>query len=88
MAEPNQLYNFGRVHHKGQFCEIIVHFGHLVHSKTFLNWSFGRSIVQWSRNICAKLVEETIGVRGKFCEINLLLGQWFKRKFCLKKFLS
>ena len=30
MAEPNQLYNFGRVHHKGQVCEIIVNFGSLV----------------------------------------------------------
>ena len=31
------------------------------HSKTFLIWSFGRSIVQWSGTICAKLVEDTIG---------------------------
>ena len=28
---------------------------------TFLIWSFGRSIVQWSRTFCAKLVEDTIG---------------------------
>ena len=33
MAEPNQLYNFGRVHHEGQVCEIIVHFGSLVQEK-------------------------------------------------------
>ena len=31
------------------------------YSKTFLIWSFGGSIVQWSGTICAKLVEDTIG---------------------------
>ena len=31
------------------------------HSKTFLIWSFGGYIVQWSGPICAKLVEDTIG---------------------------
>ena len=34
------------------------------HSKTFLIWSFSGYIVQWSGTICAKSVEDTIGVNS------------------------
>ena len=65
MAESNQLYDFGRVQHQGQFCKIIVHFEPLVQKeKPFKDISYLellRSIVQWSGTICAKLAEDTTG---------------------------
>ena len=44
MAEQNQLYNFGRVHRKGQFWEIIVNFGPLVQEEKSLKVSKGAKI--------------------------------------------
>ena len=82
MAGPNQLYDFGRVHHKGQFCDFFVNFGPLVQEeKSFKDisclelWRI-RCSVEWNR-LC-KIGGRHHGLQ--ICEIKLLLGQWFRRK--------
>ena len=52
--------NFGRRHHKAQFCEIILNLDQWFRRcrlKIFLIWSSGGPYVQWSGTICAILVE-------------------------------
>ena len=84
MAEPNQLYNFGRVHHYGQFCEITVNCGPLVQEEKSLKdisylelWQIHCS-VEWNR-LC-KIGRRHL--RVQICDINLLFGQCFRTKFC------
>ena len=60
-AEQNHLCNFGRVYQKEQFCKIILNlelwFKTRCLLKIFFIWSSGGPFVQWSRTICAILVE-------------------------------
>ena len=63
-VEQNHLCNFGRRHHKEQFCEIILNLDQWFRRcllKIFLIWSFGLPFVQQSRTICAILVEGIMG---------------------------
>ena len=61
LGGANHLCNFGRGHHDGQFCEIILNlvkwFRRRHHLKTFLFWSSDRTFVWSSRTICAILVD-------------------------------
>ena len=60
-AERNHLCNLVRGYHEEQFCEIILNsdqwFRRRCRLKIFLIWSSGSPFVQWSRTICAILVE-------------------------------
>ena len=68
------MSNFGRRHHKEQFCEIILSldkcFSRRCRLKIFLIWSSGGPFVQWSRTICAIFKEGIIGnIHVKLYEI-------------------
>ena len=84
----NHLCNFGRRYHEEQPCEIIMNFDNLFRRKScfklFLIWSSGSPFVQRSITICAILV---VYYEDQFCEIILILGQWF-RTWHSKEFLS
>ena len=60
-AERNPMCKFGRGYYEEQFCEIILNFGQWFRRrcilKIFLIWSSGSPFVQWSRTICAILIE-------------------------------
>ena len=59
--EQNHLFNFGRKHEE-QFCEMILNLDQWFRRgiKIFLIWSSGSPFVQYSRTICAILVEGII----------------------------
>ena len=54
--------------------------------KIFHNCSFGGPFVQRSGTICANC--GSVYQEDQFCEIILNLDQWFRRRCCLKDFLS
>ena len=62
-AKLNHLCNFGRGYQEEQFCEIILNMDQWFRRcllKIFLIWSSGGHFVQWSKTICAILVEGSI----------------------------
>ena len=60
-AEQNHLRNFNMGYYEVQFCKIVSNldqwFRRRCLIKKFLIWSSGGPFVQWSKNICAVLVE-------------------------------
>ena len=89
-AESNHLCNFGRRHHEEQFCEII-EFGPVVQEemsfKVILYLTLWWPLLQWSGTFCAILVEGILQEK-QFCQIILIFDQWFRKRCCLKYFLS
>ena len=49
----------------------------------FLIWSSGSPPIQWSQTIYVILVEDIMGNNHVNSILNL--GQWFMRRYCLKK---
>ena len=77
---------FQRGHYEEHFYEINLNLDHCFRRcrlKIFIS-SFGGHFVQWSRTVCAILVE---GIELHFCEIILNLGPWLRRRCFLKIFL-
>ena len=67
-AERNHSCNFGRRNHEELFYEIILNLDQLFKRscrlKIFLIWSSGGPFVQWSRTICAILVEGILRINS------------------------
>ena len=71
-AEQNLLCNFGTGQYEQHIYEIILNLDQWFRRcrlKIFLIYSSGRSFVQWSKTICAILVEGIMTYEEHFCEI-------------------
>ena len=82
-VEQNHLYNFDRGHYEKYFCEIVLNLDlwfRRCRLNVFLIYSSGGFFVQWSRIICAILVESII----RNISVILYLNQWWWRRCRLK----
>ena len=82
--EWNHMWNFGRVHHEEQFCEIILNLGQWF--RCCLKISY---LVLWQSSCLVKqnhLCNFERGHHGEHsCEVKWNLDRWFRRRCPLKK---
>ena len=87
--EWNHLYNFGRVHHEEQFCEIIFIWTVVQEAMPFKDITYlelWKPLCPVDRNHLCNF--DRRHHEEQFCEIILNLDQWCRRKCCSRYFLS